>query len=117
MARRRPDPFNFSDGLKHNCARSNYFPMSGLGRAQFDAQGKISIAPAFASARSPGSWSEISFVSAPPCRRDRCRLLKLFYLMVQSPFSIWRYPRRMLSPLVTSCGSALKMKAICCCLL
>ncbi|HET6980058.1 MAG TPA: phage tail sheath C-terminal domain-containing protein [Pyrinomonadaceae bacterium] len=47
------------NGLRHNLARTNYFPISGLARAEFDKDGNLTtIAPAFARARSEGSWSD-----------------------------------------------------------
>jgi hypothetical protein len=52
-----------SDNL--NCARSNYFPIPGLALAQFTSSGKINlISPAFARARSEGSWSDSLHVSS-----------------------------------------------------
>lgn len=40
-------------------AQSNYFQVPGLMRAEFDAQGQlIRVSPAFAQARSEGSWSD-----------------------------------------------------------
>ena len=49
-----------------NGARSNYFPIPGMARAVFAADGKtiISITQAFARARSEGSWSDDLRVSA-----------------------------------------------------
>ena len=45
-------------------ARSNFFQVPGLATAQFDATGKLShVAPAFARARSEGSWSDTTRVS------------------------------------------------------
>jgi hypothetical protein len=50
--------------LKHNCARTNYFPVPGLARAQFDDSGTFNgVAPAFARARAKGSWSDALRVS------------------------------------------------------
>lgn len=46
-------------------ARSNFFPIPGLAAARFDAAGNVDrIAPAFAVARSEGSWSDSTRVSA-----------------------------------------------------
>jgi hypothetical protein len=46
-------------------ARSNYFPIPTLAMAGFDASGKLErITPAFAQARSEGSWSDSLQVSA-----------------------------------------------------
>ncbi|MFL6210635.1 MAG: hypothetical protein ACJ74W_17415 [Pyrinomonadaceae bacterium] len=48
-----------------NRARSNYFPVPGLAMATLDAQGQIGhINPAFARARSEGSWSDALETSA-----------------------------------------------------
>jgi hypothetical protein len=48
-----------------NRARSNFFPIPYLARAEFDADGTIeSITPAFARARSEGSWSDPIRVSS-----------------------------------------------------
>ena len=45
-------------------ARSNFFQVPGLATAQFDASGKLShVTPAFARARSEGSWSDTTRVS------------------------------------------------------
>lgn len=41
-----------------NRARYNYFPIPGLGRAEFRDNGTIALAPAFTRARSEGSWSD-----------------------------------------------------------
>jgi hypothetical protein len=41
-----------------NFARSNYFPIPGLARAEFDGEKLKRITPAFARARSEGSWSD-----------------------------------------------------------
>jgi hypothetical protein len=52
-----------SDGL--NRARSNYFPIPGLALAQLTSSGNIKdISPAFARARSEGSWSDSLRVSS-----------------------------------------------------
>jgi hypothetical protein len=49
---------------KHNRARTNYFPISGLARAEFDHDGNLaSFTPAFARARAEGSWSDSLRVS------------------------------------------------------
>ncbi len=45
-------------------ARSNYFPVPGLAVAQFGESGTVRLAPAFAQARSQGSWSDDVSVSA-----------------------------------------------------
>ncbi len=46
-------------------AQSNYFAIPGLMRAEFDASGNLKrLTPAFAQARSEGSWSESLHVSA-----------------------------------------------------
>ena len=46
-------------------ARSNFFPIPGLASAQFDAAARLGrIAPAFARARSEGSWSDATRVTA-----------------------------------------------------
>ena len=46
-------------------ARSNYFPIPGLAMAAFDTRGGVeAIAPAFAQARSEGSWSDSLRVDA-----------------------------------------------------
>jgi hypothetical protein len=51
------DPFNF--------ARANFFPIPGMARAVVGKDGEIeSFAPAFARARSEGSWSDALEVSA-----------------------------------------------------
>ena len=48
-----------------NRARSNFFPVPGLARAEFNADGSIrSLTPAFARARSEGSWSDPILVSS-----------------------------------------------------
>src|SRR5262245_2856605 len=47
-----------------NYARSNYFPIPGLARAVFDGGQLKQITPAFARARSEGSWSDSLQVSA-----------------------------------------------------
>src|SRR6266571_1183806 len=58
------DPRNVDDKVTLNCARTNYFPVAGLARAQFDKDGNVSaIAPAFARARADGSWSDSLRVS------------------------------------------------------
>src|SRR6185503_5753046 len=64
LARHTIDPRNLGDNITHNCARTNYFPVSGLARAQFDQDGNLSaITPAFARARAEGSWSDSLRVS------------------------------------------------------
>ncbi|HSF30493.1 MAG TPA: hypothetical protein VLK82_08490, partial [Candidatus Tectomicrobia bacterium] len=45
-------------------ARSNVFPIPGLAMATFDADGRATVTPAFAQARSEGSWSDVVRVSA-----------------------------------------------------
>jgi hypothetical protein len=46
-------------------ARSNFFSIPGLASARFDATGRLArIAPAFARARSEGSWSDSTRVAA-----------------------------------------------------
>src|SRR5262245_31154274 len=46
-------------------ARANYFPVPCLAAAEFDEQGRVSrVTPAFAQARSEGSWSDALRVSA-----------------------------------------------------
>jgi hypothetical protein len=46
-------------------ARSNFFPIPGLAAARFDSAGSVDrVAPAFAEARSEGSWSDPTRVSA-----------------------------------------------------
>ena len=53
------------NGLPHNRARTNYFHVPGLARAEFDKDGNLTtIAPAFARARSEGSWSDSLRVTA-----------------------------------------------------
>ncbi|MCA1815499.1 MAG: hypothetical protein LC746_03675, partial [Acidobacteria bacterium] len=53
------DPFNF--------ARANFFPVPGVARALLNKDGEIAgFAPAFARARSEGSWSDALEVSAAP---------------------------------------------------
>lgn len=48
-----------------NRARENYFPVPGVAQARLNAEGKIEgLAPAFARARSEGSWSDALEVSA-----------------------------------------------------
>lgn len=51
---------------QYNRARPNYFPIPGMARAVFAADGKtiVSITQAFAQARSEGSWSDDLRVSA-----------------------------------------------------
>lgn len=64
VARTSIDPRNLDDNVTHNCARKNHFPIPGLARAQFDKDGNVSaFAPAFARARSEGSWSDSLRVS------------------------------------------------------
>jgi hypothetical protein len=59
VARRARDPRDVARHREHNSARCNYFPISGLARAAFDDDGNVtSIRPAFARARSEGSWSD-----------------------------------------------------------
>ena len=51
-------------------ARTNYFPIFGLARAEFDKEGKLkTVAPAFARARSEGSWSDSLRVTTALQRR------------------------------------------------
>lgn len=57
-----PGPENQLAGL--NYARSNYFPIAGLARATFEDHKLKRITPAFARARSEGSWSDSLRVSA-----------------------------------------------------
>lgn len=65
VARRSSDPRDLADGRQHNWARTNYFPISGLARAEFDKQGNlVAVAPAFARARAEGSWSDSLRVTA-----------------------------------------------------
>jgi hypothetical protein len=45
-------------------AHANIFPIPGLAMAAFDAQGRVAMTPAFAQARSEGSWSDVLRVSA-----------------------------------------------------
>src|SRR5512138_2587696 len=46
-------------------AQTDYFPISGLLQVAFDSFGKVnSIRPAYAQARSPGSWADAIRVSA-----------------------------------------------------
>ncbi|HEY2962164.1 MAG TPA: hypothetical protein VGJ37_07080 [Pyrinomonadaceae bacterium] len=59
VARLKPKPAN-----DLNYARSNYFPIPALGRAKFADQQLKGITPAFARARSEGSWSDSLRVSA-----------------------------------------------------
>lgn len=64
VARRGTDPRDLADKLEHNWARTNYFPIAGLARAEFDAQGEVvAITPGFARARAEGSWSDSLRVS------------------------------------------------------
>lgn len=57
-----------------NYARYNFFPIPGLLRADLDQNGNTSISPAFARARSEGSWSDrlqvASALSSTPVRSD-----------------------------------------------
>ena len=53
VARQTPS----SDG-DLNYARYNYFPIPALARAEFNDSGKSTVSPAFARARSEGSWSD-----------------------------------------------------------
>ena len=41
-----------------NCARYNFFPLNGFGCARLDQKEIVGISPAFARARSRGSWSD-----------------------------------------------------------
>jgi hypothetical protein len=45
-------------------AHANIFPVPGLAMATFDADGRVNVTPAFAQARSEGSWSDTVRVSA-----------------------------------------------------
>ena len=45
-------------------AHSNVFPIPGLVMATLDAEGQVAVTPAFAQARSEGSWSDVLRVSA-----------------------------------------------------
>src|ERR1041384_7792951 len=55
----------FSLANKFNRARYNYFPLPGLAMATLDARGQINkLNPAFARARSEGSWSDALEASA-----------------------------------------------------
>ena len=47
-----------SSGLDLNYARYNYFPIPALARAEFNQNGSLTIAPAFARTRAEGSWSD-----------------------------------------------------------
>lgn len=47
-----------------NRARYNYFPITGMARAVFDEDGNVDLRPAFARARSEGSWSDSLSVSS-----------------------------------------------------
>jgi hypothetical protein len=47
-----------------NRARYNYFPLPGLAHIEFDEEGQSKITPAFARARSEGSWSDRLQVSS-----------------------------------------------------
>lgn len=57
-----------------NYARYNFFPIPGLLRAEFDQNGNPRISPAFARARSEGSWSDrlqvASALNSTPARSD-----------------------------------------------
>jgi hypothetical protein len=53
VARQQPN-----DAQDLNYARYNYFPVPALARIEFDQNGKSTITPAFARARSEGSWSD-----------------------------------------------------------
>lgn len=65
VARRGRDPRDVANDLKHNWARCNYFPISGLACAEFDKAGNVTaVAPAFARARAEGSWSDSLRVTA-----------------------------------------------------
>jgi hypothetical protein len=57
-----------------NRARYNYFPITGLARALFGDDNQVSLAPAFARARSEGSWSDsLSVGSALLSRPEQAR--------------------------------------------
>lgn len=94
VARHTTDARDVAENLKHNCARTNYFPIPGLARAQFDQAGNLSgLAPAFARARAKGSWSDSLRVSAAAGTRPMqiSRVIKLegaepvFDLVLPSP--------------------------------
>jgi len=54
-----------ADQKDRNFARYNYFPIAGLGRAEFDQDGNfVRVMPAFARARAEGSWSDSLQVAA-----------------------------------------------------
>ena len=59
VARQQPKP-----ATDLNYARSNYFPIPALARAQFNGNQLKRITPAFARARSEGSWSDSLRVSS-----------------------------------------------------
>src|SRR4030095_14968070 len=59
VARQAPD-----EDESLNYARYNYFPIPALARVQFDEAGNGTITPAFARARSEGSWSDRVQVSS-----------------------------------------------------
>jgi hypothetical protein len=64
VARHEIDARDLADNVKHNQARTNYFPISGVGRAEFDSDGNLAgFTPAFARARAEGSWSDSLRVS------------------------------------------------------
>ncbi len=65
VARRETDPGDVADPTRrHNRVRVNYFPIPGVARAEFDTDGRLTtLAPAFARARSEGSWSDSLRVS------------------------------------------------------
>ena len=59
-------------GLNH--ARNNYFPITGLARAVFGNDGRVTLAPALARSRSEGSWSDsLSVSSALLSRPEQAR--------------------------------------------
>lgn len=61
---RRASPASKLSANKLDRARYNYFPLPGLAAAALDAQGHITkLNPAFARARSEGSWSDAHTVS------------------------------------------------------
>jgi hypothetical protein len=58
-------PRDEAEGETRNGARANFFPIPGTAQVAFGADGKVkSIGPAFARARSEGSWSDALEVSA-----------------------------------------------------
>lgn len=59
VARCETDPRDLTPQLKYNRARTNYFPIPSVARAEFDKDGNLTkFTPAFARARAEGSWSD-----------------------------------------------------------